>query len=69
VINIVALIETYHDSNVLQTAEWDRMDLEKELLNQYVWLRMAYDDMIPVITSLHRIHFYYIDFSIFKFFI
>jgi hypothetical protein len=34
VINIVAFIETYHDSNVLQTAEWDRMDLEKELLNQ-----------------------------------
>jgi hypothetical protein len=67
VINIVAFIETYHDSNVLQTVEWDRMDLEKELLNQYIRLRKVYDDMIPVITYLHRIHLYHIDFTIFKF--
>ena len=44
------------------------MDLEKELMNQYVRLCMAYDDMILVITSLHRIHFNYIDFTIFMFF-
>ena len=68
VVNVVVLIEIYHDSNVLQIVEWDQMDFEKELLNQYVRLCMVYDDMIPVITFLYRIYFNYIDFTIFMFF-
>jgi hypothetical protein len=35
-INVITMIKTYYDSNVLHIGEWDWMDLEKELLNQYV---------------------------------
>lgn len=31
VVNVLTMIKTYYDSNVLHIGEWDWMDLEKEL--------------------------------------
>jgi hypothetical protein len=61
------MIKIYYNPNIMQIAKWDWMDLENELLIQYVCLHMAYDNMNLVITYLHNIHFYYSDKIILKF--
>lgn len=52
-----AYIKVWQFFHHWQTADWNKMDLDKEMRAQYIHLRMSFDDMLPVSLKIWHIRY------------